>query len=218
MPRRVTQLFVGLTLYGVSMAMMLRAGLGLDPWDVFHYAIALHLGLDLGTVVIIVSMLVLLLWIPLRQWPGLGTVCNAIWIGIVTNIVLWLTPTPTHLAIRIPLMLGGVLLNGAAGGLYIGSQLGPGPRDGLMTGLHQRTGVSIRIVRTSIELTVFVTGWLLGGTVGVGTIIYAVCIGPLVQHFLQLFIIDLPDRTTAPGREGPGIIPPDADAPGRRCA
>lgn len=220
MPRRLVQLFVGLTLYGTSMAMMVRAGLGLDPWDVFHYAVAHHVGLDLGTVVIIVSILVLLLWIPLRQWPGLGTVCNALWIGLVTNVVLWMTPVPGDLAVRIPLMLGGVLLNGIAGGLYIGSQLGPGPRDGLMTGLHQRTGLSLRLVRISIELTVFVTGWLLGGVVGVGTIVYAVCIGPIVQYFLHLFTVELPSPQAArlDGSGAQVVTDRDADAPGPRCA
>ena len=219
MPRRLIQLLIGLTLYGISMAMMVRAGLGLDPWDVFHYAVAQHLGLDLGTVVIIVSVLVLLLWIPLRQWPGLGTIANALWIGVVTNIVLWLTPVPTALAIRIPLMIAAVLLNAIAGGLYIGSQLGPGPRDGLMTGLHHRTGLSLRVVRISIELTVFVTGWLLGGVVGVGTILYAVCIGPLVQFFLQLFIVDLPKVDQAVVGDQAGAISEScADAPSPRCA
>ncbi len=216
MPRRLAQLFVGLTLYGTSMAMMLRADLGLDPWDTFHYALTLHLGWDFGTVVIAVSVLVLLLWIPLRQWPGLGTIANALWIGVATNIALWLMPVPTQLDVRIPLMLGGVVLNGVAGGLYIGSQLGPGPRDGLMTGLHQRTGVSLRVVRTSLEVTVFATGWALGGTFGAGTVIYALCIGPLVQFFLQVFIVDLPGRGESVIRSG--VDGPSADAPDRRCA
>lgn len=216
MPRRLIQLFVGLTLYGTSMAMMLRAGLGLDPWDTFHYALTLHLGWDFGTIVIVVSVFVLLLWIPLRQWPGLGTIANAFWIGIVTNIALWLMPTPTQLGVRIPLMLGGVVLNGVAGGLYIGSQLGPGPRDGLMTGLHQRTGLSLRLVRTSIEITVFATGWLLGGTFGAGTVIYAVCIGPLVQFFLGMFVVELPRR--GPAASDAKVSEPSVDAPDPRCA
>ncbi|TWP33583.1 YczE/YyaS/YitT family protein [Leekyejoonella antrihumi] len=218
MPRRLMQLFIGLTLYGVSMAMFVRAHLGLDPWDVFHYGIAEHIGVGLGTAVILVSIPVLLLWIPLRQWPGLGTIANAFWIGIATNIALWLMPTPSHLLIRIPLMVGAVLLNGIAGALYIGSQLGPGPRDGLMTGLHHRTGISLRVVRTSLELTVFVVGWLMGGIVGVGTVLYAVCIGPLVQHFLPLFIVDLPNAPQIEPKPAGDLSESCADAPSPRCA
>lgn len=210
MPRRLVQLFLGLTLYGISMAMFVRSGLGLDPWDVFHYGIARLTGLAFGTAVIAVSVPVLLLWAPLRQWPGLGTIANAIWIGIATDLALSLMPTPHTLAVRVPLVLGAVLLNGLAGGMYIGSQLGPGPRDGLMTGLHHRTGVSLRVVRTGIELTVFVVGWLLGGVVGVGTILYAIFIGPLVQFFLPVFIVELPDAAATAPLSGPsaGAPPP----------
>lgn len=184
MPRRLVQLWVGLTLYGVSMAMMLRSALGLDPWDVFHDGITRHVPLSFGTVVIIASFVVLLLWIPLKQWPGLGTIANALWIGVATDLALSVLSTPDALGARIALVLAGIALNGFAGALYIGAQLGPGPRDGLMTGLHRRTGVSLRLVRTGIELSVLVLGWLLGGVVGAGTIVYALAIGPLVQHFL----------------------------------
>jgi uncharacterized membrane protein YczE len=189
--RRLVQLFAGLTLYGVSMAMMLRSGLGLDPWDVFHYGIAAHLPVSFGTVVIIVGALVLLLWIPLRQWPGLGTIANVVVIGLATDATLALLSAPRPMGARVALLLGGIILNGLAGALYIGSQFGPGPRDGLMTGLVRRTGRSFRLVRTSIELTVLAVGWAMGGTVGVGTVLYAVLIGPTVQAFLPLFTVPI---------------------------
>jgi len=189
--RRLAQLAVGLVLYGVSMAMMLRSGLGLDPWDVFHSGIARHLQLSFGTIVIIVGALVLLLWLPLRQWPGLGTVANVFVIGLATDATLAALEAPHPMAARAGLLVGGIVLNGLAGALYIGSQFGPGPRDGLMTGLVRRTGRSFRLVRTSLELTVLATGWLLGGVVGVGTVLYAVLIGPVVQVFLPLFTVPL---------------------------
>jgi uncharacterized membrane protein YczE len=197
--RRLVQLAVGLTLYGVSMAMMVRSGLGLDPWDVFHYGVAQHLPLSFGTIVIIVGALVLLAWIPLRQWPGLGTIANVVVIGLATDATLALLDRPDPLPARIALLLGGIVLNALAGALYIGSQFGPGPRDGLMTGLVRRTGRSIRLVRTTIEVAVLAVGWLLGGVVGVGTVLYAVSIGPLVHVFLPLFTVALPGQpATAP--------------------
>ncbi len=156
LPRRITQLMIGLALYGASMALMVRSTLGLDPWDVFHYGLAQRLPLSFGQVVIVVGALVLLAWIPLRQWPGLGTVANVFVIGLATDAVLTVLPAPDTLTPRVALLLGGILLNGVAGGLYIGSQLGPGPRDGLMTGLARRTGRSIRLVRTGLELSVLV--------------------------------------------------------------
>ena len=198
--RRLVQLFVGLTLYGVSMAMMIRAGLGLDPWDVFHYGVAEHLPLSFGTVVIVVGALVLLLWIPLRQWPGLGTVANVVVIGLATDGALALLGAPDEMAARVALLVSGIVLNGLAGALYIGSQFGPGPRDGLMTGLVRRTGGSIRVVRTSLELTVLVVGWSMGGVVGLGTVLYAVAIGPVVQVFLPLFTVALPSPTGVAAR------------------
>ena len=182
---------MGLTLYGVSMGMMVRSGLGLDPWDVFHYGIAQHLPVSFGTVTIIVGVAVLLLWIPLRQWPGLGTVANVVVIGLATDATLALLEAPDAMALRVVLLVGGIVLNGLAGALYIGSQFGPGPRDGLMTGLVRRTGRSFRLVRTSIEVTVLVVGWLLGGVVGLGTVLYAVLIGPVVQVFLPIFTVPL---------------------------
>ncbi|MDQ2853148.1 MAG: hypothetical protein M3Y49_20880 [Actinomycetota bacterium] len=207
MPRRLVQLFAGLTMYGLAMAMFVRSGLGLDPWDVFHYGIAQHLGLDLGTVIIAVSVLVLLLWIPLRQWPGLGTVANAIWIGIATNLTLAVIPTIHGLPLQIAVFTTGLVINGIGGALYLGAQLGPGPRDGLMTGLHHRTGISLRVVRTALELTVLVTGWLMGGIVGVGTVAYAVAIGPLVQAFLPRCIVTLDLSVSEPTDCAPAAQP-----------
>lgn len=191
LPRRVTQLMIGLVLYGASMAMMIRSSLGLDPWDVFHSGLTARLPLSFGTVVIIVGLLVLLAWIPLRQWPGLGTIANVFVIGLATDLFLHLLAVPQALGPRVGLLLGGIVLNGIAGGLYIGSQLGPGPRDGLMTGLAARTGRSIRLVRTSLEVSVLVVGFLLGGVVGVGTVAYALLIGPLVHFFLPRLTVDL---------------------------
>jgi uncharacterized membrane protein YczE len=187
LPRRLVQLFIGLLLYGLAGALMVRSRLGLDPWDVFHQGVAEHLGLAIGTVVIIVGAAVLLLWIPLRQWPGFGTLSNAILIGLAMNWSLDVLPRSAPLPWRIAEMAGGIVLCGVATGMYIGAALGPGPRDGLMTGLVRRTGRSIRLVRTGLELTVLVTGWLLGGTVGIGTVAFAVAIGPLAQIFIPIF-------------------------------
>lgn len=184
MPRRLLQLFVGLSLFGASMAMMLRATLGLNPWDVLHDGLTRTLPLSFGQIVVVASFAVLLLWIPLRQSPGLGTLANAIWIGVATDLTLAALEAPYALPARAALMVGGVALNGLASALYIGAQLGPGPRDGLMTGLHHRTGISLRLVRASLEITVLALGWALGGVVGVGTVLYALAIGPLVQFFL----------------------------------
>ena len=187
--RRLPQLFGGLVLYGTSMAMQLRATLGLDPWDVFHQGVARHLPVTFGTVVAITGVAVLLLWIPLRQRPGIGTIANVIVIAVSVDVALALIAEPTGLPARIALLVAGIVLNGVASAAYIGARLGPGPRDGLMTGLAARTGWSIRLVRTGIELTVLATGWLLGGTVGVGTVIYALAIGSLTQAFLPWFAV-----------------------------
>jgi uncharacterized membrane protein YczE len=187
--RRVTQLYVGLVLYGVSSAMQVQAGLGLDPWDVLHQGVANRVDRALGTVVIAVGALVLLGWIPLRQRPGLGTVSNVIVLGLAMNATLAVLPVQHGYPARIAMLLGAIVLCGIATGMYISAGLGPGPRDGLMTGISRRAGVSIRLTRTFIELTVLVTGWLLGGSVGVGTVLYAVLIGPLAQVFLKVFRI-----------------------------
>lgn len=200
--RRIPQLLVGLWVYGLSMGMMIRSHLGLDPWDVFHAGVVAHLPLSFGTVVIIVGALVLLLWIPLRQAPGLGTIANVILIGVATDVTLGMLHTPHDVFARAFLLLGGILLNGLAGALYIGAQLGPGPRDGLMTGLVRRTGLPLRLVRTAIELSVLVTGFLLGGTVGLGTVLYAVAIGPIVQELLPLVTVPLGTDPLLPGAPG----------------
>ena len=205
--RRVAQLVVGLWLYGTAMAMFIRAELGLDPWDVFHYGVQQHVGWSFGTIVIVVGGLVLLLWIPLRQWPGLGTVMNVFVIGIATDVMLALLETPSALWLRWTFLLGGIVVNGLGGALYIGSQYGPGPRDGLMTGLARRTHLSIRLIRTALEVTVLVVGWLLGGVVGVGTVLYALLIGPAVQAFLPLVTVrvDPPARRVPGGEDGSAV-------------
>lgn len=184
--RRLPQLLAGLTLYGVSMGLQIRSALGLDPWDVLHQALSNRTGLSFGTITAIVGALVLLCWIPLRQRPGVGTVANIVVIAVAVDATLAVVTQPSSLVMRIVLLVAGVVLNGLASATYIGVRLGPGPRDGLMTGFTARTGLSIRLARTGIELTVLATGWLLGGTVGVGTIVYAVAIGPLTQAFLPL--------------------------------
>ncbi|WP_030900966.1 MULTISPECIES: YczE/YyaS/YitT family protein [unclassified Streptomyces] len=187
--RRLTQLYAGLALYGASSALLVRSGLGLEPWNVLHQGIAERTGLSIGVVLTIVGAAVLLAWIPLRQRPGLGTVSNVLVIGMAMDATLALVPDAHGLATRGTLMVVGIVLNGAATGLYIAARFGPGPRDGLMTGLHRLTGVSIRLVRTGIELTVVATGFALGGTVGIGTLLYAVSIGPLAQLFLRVFAV-----------------------------
>jgi len=183
---RLVQLYAGLVLYGVSSSLLVLADLGLDPWDVFHQGLSRTFGLAIGTWAIIVGVVVLLLWIPLRQRPGIGTVSNVILVGLTMNIVLGHVGAPHAMTARIACLVCGVFLNGIATGAYIGAGLGPGPRDGLMTGIAAR-GHSIRVVRTGIEVTVLVTGWLLGGTVGVGTVVYALSIGPLAHVFIPLF-------------------------------
>ena len=183
---RAAALLVGLIGYGFSMAVMVRAGLGLDPWDVFHQGLTRHTAMTIGIASAVVGVAVLLAWIPLRNRPGIGTIANVIVIAVTVDAGLWLLPTPASLGVRIAMMAGAVVLNAFSTVLYIGAALGPGPRDGLMTGLVVRTGLSVRLVRTSIEATVLAVGWLLGGTVGVGTLLYAFGIGPLVQLLLRI--------------------------------
>ena len=188
MLRRLIQLYAGLVLFGFSVALVVQAALGNAPWDVLHQGLSRQVGLGTGTWAIIAGALVLLLWIPLRQRPGLGTVSNVIVVGLVMEVTFSLIAEPSDLAVRIVLLLAGVGLNGVATGMYIGANFGPGPRDGLMTGLAQR-GLSIRAARTGIEITVLVTGVILGGTAGVGTVLYALSIGPLAHVFLPLFTV-----------------------------
>jgi uncharacterized membrane protein YczE len=192
-------------LYGVSDAMMLLGGLGVDPWDVFHQGLSRRIGLGVGTWALIVGAAVLLLWVPLRQRPGFGTISNALVIGPVIDLTLVIFPAPHGLALRYVLMIGGVFLNGVATGAYIGAGLGPGPRDGLMTGWAAR-GHSIRVVRTCIELTVLACGWALGGTVGIGTVLYAISIGPMAHALVPRFTIARRDPIAQ--RDSPAVSEP----------
>jgi uncharacterized membrane protein YczE len=205
MTRRLVQLFVGLALYGVSLAFVLRAGLGLAPWDVLHQGLAEILGTTVGQMVIAVSFVVLLLWIPLRERPGFGTISNAILVGVFVDLTLLVLDDAVSWPARISLLLAGVALNGLATALYIGASLGSGPRDGLMTGLVRRTGRSVRVIRTVLEVTVLAIGWLLGGTVGVGTLLYALAIGPIAHTLLPLF-------TLAPAKAAPRAVPDEETA------
>lgn len=184
--RRSALLLGGLVLYGLSLTLLLRSDLGLAPWDVFHQGLAETVGLSLGTTIVITSFAVLALWIPLRERPGVGTVANAVVVGLGVDVFSAIIPDIDSLSLRWGLLALGIVGNGVATGMYIGAGMGPGPRDGLMTGIARRGG-SIRVVRTSIELVVLLTGIVLGGTFGVGTILYAVAIGPLAQFFLPVF-------------------------------
>ncbi|MEV7603850.1 hypothetical protein AB0N65_00230 [Paenarthrobacter sp. NPDC089322] len=208
MTRRITQLLIGLAMYGISLAMFIRAGLGLDPWDVFHQGVSEKTGYSMGIVVIAVSFLVLLLWIPLRQMPGIGTLANAVLVGLFADLGLWLIPEFSHLGGQIAMLAGAVILNGIASACYIGARLGPGARDGLMTGLVRRTGWSVRLVRTGIEVVVLAVGWLLGGSVGVGTVVYALAIGPIVQLLLPRFMVL--ETTPTPARTEAAQVTPAA--------
>lgn len=197
MARRLVQLYAGLVLFGASVGMVVLSDLGNAPWDVLHQGLSRHTGIGTGTWAVLVSVVVLLLWIPLRQRPGLGTVSNAILVGVTMDVLFWLADTPESLAARWALLLGGVVLNGVATGMYIGAHFGPGPRDGLMTGLAAR-GHSVRAVRTGIELVVLAVGVALGGRLGVGTLVYALGIGPLAHLFLPV----LETRRVADGEAG----------------
>ncbi len=185
--RRFIQLQIGLLLYGASLALMVRANLGLNPWSVFHQGLSQLTGLSLGTVVNLVGALVLVIWIPLRQKPGIGTICNVLAIGTAADATLAVLPSVTGLALQVALLVGAILLNGAATGAYIGAGLGPGPRDGLTTGGVRVTGWEVRWVRMTIEGLALVLGWILGGAIGVGTVAYALSNGPLLQIFLPMF-------------------------------
>jgi uncharacterized membrane protein YczE len=189
---RLVQLQLGLVLYGISDGMILMSGLGANPWDVFHQGLAQHIGLPVGTTVILVGAAVMLAWIPIRQRPGFGTLSNVIVIGLAMDGAMAWMPTPHAWWLRWGEMFGGIVFNGVATGAYIGAGMGPGPRDGVMTGYAAR-GHSIRVVRTSMEITVLAVGWLLGGTVGVGTAAYALLIGPLAHRFIPLLAIKTKD-------------------------
>lgn len=199
LPRRTVQLLAGLFLYGVGIAFMVRGEIGAAPWDVLTQGISRHVPLSFGVITILTSVVVLLLWIPLRQRPGIGTLLNAVLVGPAADIGLLLIPTGQPLWVRVLFFVVGLTVLAAATGLYIGARFGPGPRDGLMTGLHQRTGWQIWIVRTGIEVTVVAVGWALGGNVGIGTVAFALLIGPMCQFFLRIFAI-------------PGLPVPQVDA------
>ena len=186
MVRRVLQLLIGLVLYGAGCALTVEAGLGVDPWTVFAQGLSIHTGIGIGWVTNIVGFLVLLLWIPLHQKPGIGTVANILLVGTSMQVVLWLLAPVTGLTLQIGVLLGGILLVAVASGLYIGARFGPGPRDGLMTGLHARLGWPIWVCRALVEVAVLALGWLLGGTVGIGTVLFAALIAPLVHIALPL--------------------------------
>jgi uncharacterized membrane protein YczE len=192
--RRLPQLYVGLVLYGLSLAMMVRGDLGLAPWDVLHSGLIRHVPITLGQAVVLMSFVVLVLWVPLREMPGIGTISNAVVVGLSADAGLALLDRPDAWALRIGLMVGGVLLCGLASAMYIGAQLGRGPRDGLMTGLHRRTGLSLRLVRTALEVTVVLIGLTLGGVLGVGTVLYALAIGPLTQLWLPWWTVHVAPR------------------------
>lgn len=194
LPRRIIQLMVGLFLYGLGIAFMVRGMIGAAPWDVLAQGIALHVPLSFGTVTIIISGIVLLLWIPLRQRLGVGTVLNALLVGPSADIGFLVLPEPNQLWLRVLFFAAGLVILAMATGLYIGAHFGPGPRDGLMTGLHTRMGWPIWVVRTGLEVIVVAIGWALGGNVGVGTVAFALLVGPLCQLFMRLFEVPLPAR------------------------
>lgn len=190
--RRTVQLFVGLFLYGIGIAFLVRSALGAAPWDVLTQGISHHLPLSFGAITVILSGVVLLLWIPIKQKPGIGTLLNAVLVGPSADFGLATIPTVDQLWLRIAFIALGILIIGLATGLYIGSRFGPGPRDGLMTGLHRVTGIRIWVVRSALELTVVAIGWSLGGTVGIGTLAFAVLIGPVCQELMRIFYVSLP--------------------------
>ncbi|MGF6823479.1 putative membrane protein YczE [Microbacterium sp. ZKA21] len=197
LPRRITQLLVGLFLYGIGIAFIVRGEIGASPWDVLTQGIANHVPLSFGTITVLTSVVVLLFWIPLRQKPGVGTLLNALLVGPAADVGLALIPAGQDLWLRIVFFIIGLVVLSAATGLYIGAHFGPGPRDGLMTGLHRVTGWRIWIVRTAIEVTVVLIGWMLGGNVGIGTLAFALLVGPLCQYFMRVFAIRLPERDAA---------------------
>jgi uncharacterized membrane protein YczE len=194
--RRAVQLVGGLVAYGIAIALLVRAGIGVPPWDVFAQGITRQTGLPFGLVVNVVGALVLLLWIPLRQKPGVGTVFNVLLIGPSAELGLWLVPQQTVPWQQGLVFAGGLALLAVASGLYIGARLGPGPRDGLMTGLHARTGMPIWAARTGVEVTVLAIGFVLGGQLGLGTLAFALLIGPMVNVTLPL--LRVPERQTTP--------------------
>ena len=204
MTRRLAQLLVGLFLYGMGIALMVRAGVGVAPWDVLTLGIEKQTGLGFGLITFIVSLFVMLLWIPIRQKPGIGTVMNVLLVGPFAQVGLWIIPPIDGLLWKILVFASGLLILAIATGLYIGARFGPGPRDGLMTGIHARWGWRIWIVRTSIEVVVLSIGWVLGGDVGFGTLAFALLIGPLVNITIPRLRVPL---ATAPKDPEPVVVP-----------
>lgn len=192
MIRRVLQLLIGLFLFGIGISFLLKSNLGASPWDVLAQGIARHIPYTFGTISVLLGIVVLLFWFPLRQKPGIGTVFNALLVGPSADVGLAVLPETGVLWLRVLFIVIGTVLVGLATGLYIGSRFGPGPRDGLMTGLHRVTGQPIWMVRVGLELTVLAIGWLLGGTVGLGTVVFAVFIGHACEFFMKIFYIELP--------------------------
>ncbi|MCZ2404064.1 hypothetical protein IV498_12950 [Paenarthrobacter sp. Z7-10] len=205
LPARVIRLLLGLAAYGIAIALMIRGNIGASPWDVFGQGLSRSVGLSFGLCTIIISGAVLLLWIPLRQWPGFGTLTNAVLVGIFADMGLTLIPQASNLALQASLFVAGLVLLAFATALYIGAGLGPGPRDGLMTGLVRVTGWPVWTIRTGLELSVVVIGYLLGGVVGIGTVAFAAAVGPLTQLTLKWLYVDLHGRT--PGGKA---VPKDA--------
>lgn len=198
MTRRILQLALGLFAYGIGLALMLKAAVGVAPWDVLSQGISFHVPLSFGWITVITAVAVLLLWIPLKQLPGIGTIANAAFVGIFADVGLAILPTPSELLWQIVSFAAGLVVVGFATGLYIGARFGPGPRDGLMTGLHRVTGKPIWMVRTGIEIVVLAAGWLLGGDVGLGTVAFALLVGPIAGFFMPLLHVTLPGDDTAP--------------------
>ena len=190
---------IGLFLYGIAIALIVRAAIGVAPWDVLTQGIDVHLHLGFGLITVLTSAVVLLLWIPLRQKPGIGTILNALFVGPAADVGLWLIPADLDLWLRCILFAAGLITLAVATGLYIGAHFGPGPRDGLMTGLHRRTGGKIWVVRTGIEVVVLGAGWILGGNVGIGTLLFALLIGPLCHWTMPFFAIKRADVAVSPG-------------------
>ena len=210
LPERILRLVIGLWLYGLSIALMIEGAVGAAPWDVFHVGVARHLPLTLGVIIILTAGVVLAAWIPLRQKPGLGTVLNTVLLGPFADLNLVLLPTPDALVTRYGYAIAGVVVCALATALYVGAQLGPGPRDGLMTGLARRTGWPLRRVRTGIEVSVLATGFVLGGTVGLGTVVFAFAVGPLTQYFLRYLTVSVAvtaESTGAPPARCPARSP-----------
>ena len=207
--RRILQLLGGLFLYGFAIALMIRGGVGVPPWDVLTQGIALQTGWSFGLLTNVIGALVLLLWIPIRQKPGIGTVANVLLIGPSIEVGLLVLPTPENLVLRIALFAAGLVLLAIASGFYIGARMGPGPRDGLMTGIHRRWGWKIWTVRTAIEASVLSIGWLLGGNVGLGTLAFALLIGPMVGVTIPLLRVPEARRAVL----APAVAAPVAAVP-----